>query len=176
MIELVAKRYVKALMIDRSNEELTSIYTELNTIASAFKDEKFSLIIKSTDISIEKKNELVLSFVENCTNSTKNLVRLLSQKKRLALIPNIVSDLENELAVINNTYNGVIYTNKELSDQDVEKLTSQFSSKLNVKLSLTQNICEYDGIKVDVDGLGVEVAFSKSNLRTQMINHIMKAI
>jgi F-type H+-transporting ATPase subunit delta len=176
MIELIAKRYVKALMVDRSIEELTLINTELSAIASAFNDEKFSLIISSTDVTAEKKNDLILSFVENCTTSTKNLIRLLSQKKRLTLIPSIVSDLNNELAVINNTYNGVIYTNKELSSQDIEKLTTQFSNKLNVKLSLTQNVCDYDGIKVDVDGLGVEVAFSKSNLKTQMINHIIKAI
>jgi len=176
MIDLVAKRYVKALMIEKSTEDLTMISNELTSIASAFNDDKFILIIESTDVSTNQKIDLILSFVAGCTSSTTNLIKLLAQKKRLSLIPNIVTDLYDELSAINNAYDGVIYTNKALSDNDVDKLTIQFSKKLNVKLSLTQNVCDYDGVKVDIDGLGVEVAFSKSRLKTQMINHIIKAI
>jgi F-type H+-transporting ATPase subunit delta len=176
MIDLVAKRYVKALMIDRSAEDLMIISKELSSIASAFNNDKFILIIESTDIPTNDKTNLILSFVADCTNTTINLIKILAQKKRLALIPSIVADLNDELSAINNAYNGVIYTNKLLSDNDVEKLTTQFSKKLNVTLSLTQDVCDYDGVKVDIDGLGIEVAFSKSRLKTQMINHIIKAI
>ena len=38
MVELVAKRYVKALMTQRDNDSLNSVYNELVTIASAFND------------------------------------------------------------------------------------------------------------------------------------------
>jgi F-type H+-transporting ATPase subunit delta len=100
----------------------------------------------------------------------------LSENNRLGLIPNIVSELENELAVINNSYKGVIHTNVELSADEVAKLNQQFAKKFNVDLALTQNICDYDGIKVDIDGLGVEVGFSKERLKSQMIEHILKAV
>ena len=47
---------------------------------------------------------------------------------------------------------------------------------MGLALQLTQNICDYDGIKVDIDGLGVEVGFSKERLKSQLIHHILKAV
>ena len=176
MIDLVAKRYVKAIMADRDNNSLTSIYNELSSISSAYSDEKFTLIISSTDVSVESKVELILSFVDNCSETTKNLIKLLADKKRLGLIPGIVYALKQELAVINNTYEGIVYTDKELSASDLENLNSQFAKKFDVNLELTQKICDYNGIKVDIDGLGVEVGFSKERLKSQMIEHILKAV
>ncbi len=176
MIDLVAKRYVKAIMADRDNNSLTSIFNELSSISSAYSDEKFTLIISSTDVSVESKVELILSFVDNCSETTKNLIKLLADKKRLGLIPGIVYALKQELAVINNTYEGIVYTNKELSASDLENLNSQFAKKFDVNLELTQKICDYNGIKVDIDGLGVEVGFSKERLKSQMIEHILKAV
>ena len=41
---------------------------------------------------------------------------------------------------------------------------------------MTQNICDYDGVKVSIDGLGVEVGFAKNRLKSQMIDHILKAV
>jgi len=176
MIDLVAKRYVKALMSGSDTATLTSIYNELKTISTAYSDDKFVLIINSTEVEISKKSDLILSFVDNCSQTTINLIKLLAQKKRLNIIPDIVSDLKRELSVLTNTYEGVIYTNSKLSDEDVSKLNSQFASKFNVNLELTQNVCDYDGIKVDIDGLGCEIGFSKERLRSQMIEHILRAV
>ena len=75
-----------------------------------------------------------------------------------------------------NSYEGVVYTNNALSDQYINSIAEQFSKKFDVKLTLTQNVCDYDGIKVDIDGLGVEISFSKDRLKSQMINHILKAV
>lgn len=176
MIELVAKRYVKALMLGKDTKDLTSIYNELKEISSAYKDEKFLLIISSTEVTNNKKADLILSFIDKCSEVTTNLVKLLSDNKRLDIIPSIVKELEDELSDLNNSYKGVIYTNEELSQDDVDTMNTQFSQKFKVDLELTQNICDYDGVKVAIDGLGVEVGFAKSRLKSQMINHILKAI
>jgi F-type H+-transporting ATPase subunit delta len=176
MIDLVAKRYVKALMSEVDTNGLSSIFNELNTILPAYADEKFLLIISSTDVLVDKKIDLILSFVDNASNTIINLIKLLGEKKRLDIIPSIVSILKNELSILNNSYTGVIYTNVELSNVEVEKLNSQFAAKFKVSLSLTQNICDYDGIKVDIDGLGVEIGFSKERLKSQMLDHILKAV
>jgi F-type H+-transporting ATPase subunit delta len=164
-------------MLGRDSASLTTIYEQLKQIASAYNDEKFLAILSSSDINGAQKVELVLSFVEgNTTNEFQNFIKLLGEKSRLDIIPDIVDTLEAELAVLNNSYTGVIYTNKELSVDDVEKLRSQFATKFNVELKLEQNVCDYDGIKVDIDGLGCEVAFSKERLKSQMIEHILKAV
>ena len=103
-------------------------------------------------------------------------IKLLGENKRLDIIPSIVEELNNQLSVINNNYSGVIYTNNELKKADVKAIAVQFSKKFEVNLTLEQNVCDYDGIKVDIDGLGVEISFSKDRLRTQMIEHILKAV
>ncbi len=176
MIDLVAKRYVKALMSVRDTESLTSIYKELKEISTAYNDEKFLLIVSSTEVENSKKVELILSFIDKCSDATTNLVKLLGSNKRLDILPGIVDELEAQLSIINNSYRGVIYTNEELSQVDVDALNSQFSQKFKVNLKLTQDICDYDGVKVSIDGLGVEVGFSKSRLKSQMIDHILKAV
>ena len=176
MIDLVAKRYVKALMSDRDTKSLSTIYKELKEISAAYNDDKFIVIISSTEVKNSKKVELILSFVDKCSETTSNLVKLLSDNKRLNIIPSIVDELEGQLSVLNNSYKGVIYTNEELSQSDVTSINSQFSQKFNVDLELTQNICDYDGLKVTIDGLGVEVGFAKSRLKSQMIEHILKAV
>ena len=67
-------------------------------------------------------------------------------------------------------------TGQELSNDYVSSIEEQFSKKFDVKLSLSQNIGDYDGIKVDIDGLGVEISFSKDRLKSQLIDHILKAV
>ena len=176
MIDLVAKRYVKALMVDRNIKSLSSVCKELKEISTAYNDDKFTVIISSTEVESSKKVELILSFIDKCSETTTNLVKLLGDNKRLDIIPAIAEALEGQLSIMNNSYKGVIYTNEELSQNDVDALNSQFSQKFKVDLSLTQNICDYDGVKVSIDGLGVEVGFAKSRLKSQMIDHILKAV
>ncbi|MEA2049664.1 MAG: F0F1 ATP synthase subunit delta [Campylobacterota bacterium] len=176
MIDLVAKRYVKALMSQRDIDSLSSIYNELNTISTAYNDEKFLLIISSTDVTISKKIDLLLSFNDSCSETTKNLIKLLGDNKRLNIIPTIVKILKQELAILNNTYTGVVYTNVKLSEADMTNMNSAFAKRFDVNLELSQNICDYNGVKVDIEGLGVEIGFSKERLKSQMIEYILKAV
>jgi F-type H+-transporting ATPase subunit delta len=176
MIDLVAKRYVKALLDGSNIAEVNAVCDELNKISSAYADEKFVAIVSSSEIANSKKVEFIISLVDNISTTTKNLVKLLSDNKRLNIIPFIFHELRNQISVLNNSYTGVVYTNKKLDSSYVDSITEKFSKKFNINLTLEQNICDYDGIKVDIDGLGVEISFSKERLKSQMIDHILKAV
>lgn len=176
MNDLVAKRYVKALTSGRDNKTITAVSKNLNTISAAFADEKFNSIISSPEVSDSKKVELVTSLVKKADDTLTNLVKLLGEKRRLNLLPIIAKELDVQIAVLNNKYVGVVYTNQELSSDYVSSIEAQFSKKFDVNLSLSQDVCDYDGIKVDIDGLGVEISFSKERLKSQMIDHILKAV
>lgn len=176
MNDLIAKRYVKALLDGRNVDSATAICNDLITISSAFAEEKFISIISSSEVKVENKIELVLSFLDNTSDELKNLVKLLGSKKRLDIIPDIASELASQVAKMNNSYTGVVYCNKELSADYISTIEKKFSEKFNVQLSLSQNVCDYDGIKVDIDSLGVEISFSKERLKSQMIEHILKAV
>ena len=177
MNDLVAKRYVKALVDGRSNDVISSISNKLNTISSAFADEKFNSIISSPEVVVTSKVNLVISLVDSVNdNVLSNFIKLLGEKRRLGLLPFIAKELSSLIAKKNNSYVGVVYTNQELSSNYVSSIEEQFSKKFDVKLSLSQNVCDYDGIKVDIDGLGVEISFSKERLKSQLIDHILKAV
>ncbi len=176
MTDLVAKRYVKALLIDADAKAVAKISKELSQISLAYGESKFNDIITSSEVKNDDKVNFVLSLNEKASTTVKNLIKLLGENKRLDIIPSIVEELENQLSIVNNDYTGVIYTNKKLKAADVKSIEGQFSKKFEVNLSLKQDVCDYDGIKVDIDGLGVEISFSKDRLRTQMIEHILKAV
>ena len=176
MNDLVAKRYVKALIDGRDNQVINNISGNLNTISSAFFDEKFISIITSPEVADNAKVDLIISLVDSADGIFKNFIKLLGEKRRLSLLPIIAKELNTQIAKMNNNYIGDVYTNQVLSNDYVSSIEEQFSKKFNVKLSLTQNVCDYDGIKVDIDGLGVEISFSKERLKSQLIDHILKAV
>jgi len=176
MNDLIAKKYVKALVDGRDVKNIAVVSKNLNNISSAFSDDKFNSIISSPEVSDSKKVELVISLVKKADKTLINFVKLLGEKRRLEILPFIATELNVQIAKMNNTYVGVVYTNEELSKDYVSSIEKQFSKKFDVKLSLSQNVCDYDGIKVDIDGLGVEISFSKERLKSQMINHILQAV
>jgi len=176
MKDLIAKRYVKALLDGKDAAAAESISNELNAISSAYCDDKFIAIISSSEVDSGKKVELINSLVDGCSDTTKNLIKLLGSNKRLDIVPFIVKELAVQLSVINNIFTGVVYTNSKLGTEYINSIEEKFSKKFDVNLTLTQNVCDYDGIKVDIDGLGVEISFSKDRLKSQMIDHILKAV
>ena len=177
MNDLVAKRYVKALVDGRDSNAITTVSNNLNVISSAFADEKFNSIISSPEVAVNSKVDLVISLVDSANDVIlSNFIKLLGEKRRLSLLPFISKELNTQIAKMNNSYVGVVYTNQELSNDYVSSIEEQFSKKFDVKLSLSQNVCDYDGIKVDIDGLGVEISFSKERLKSQLIDHILKAV
>ena len=176
MNDLVAKRYVKALIDGRDNQVINSISGNLNTISSAFCDEKFISIITSPEVADNAKVDLIISLVDSADGIFKNFIKLLGEKRRLSLLPIIAKELNTQIAKMNNSYIGVVYTNQELSSNYISSIEEQFSKKFDVKLSLSQKVCDYDGIKVDIDALGVEISFSKERLKSQLIDHILKAV
>jgi F-type H+-transporting ATPase subunit delta len=177
MNDLVAKRYVKALIDGRDSQAANNISNSLNTISSAFGDEKFISIISSPEVANCTKVDFIISLVDVVNDETlKNFIKLLAEKRRLLLLPFVANELNVQIAKMNNNFVGVVYTNFELSSDYVSSIEEQFSKKFDVKLSLSQKVCDYDGIKVDIDGLGVEISFSKERLKTQLIDHILKAV
>jgi len=58
----------------------------------------------------------------------------------------------------------------------VNELSSGLNKKFNSTITLTFVKNDFNGIKVEVVGLGIEINFSKDRIDSQMIEHIIKAI
>ncbi|MDD2698906.1 MAG: F0F1 ATP synthase subunit delta [Arcobacteraceae bacterium] len=176
MSNLVAKRYVKALLKGRDSDHIDIINNQLKLIASAYKDEKFINIIGSVDVTTYQKVDLLLSFIGNNDYIVNNLLILLGKNRRLTLIPAISEELEKEFSILMNNYGGIVYSSTELTSDYMLEIQNKFSNKFGINLTLTNQVCDYDGIKVEIDGLGVEIGFEKNKFKSQMIEHILKAV
>ena len=58
----------------------------------------------------------------------------------------------------------------------ISDLSSGLSKKFDSTISLNFVKNDFNGIKVTVEGLGIEINFSKDRIDNQIIQHIIKAI
>lgn len=176
MRELVAKKYVKALIKGCSDAELAILSGALNELSSAYSVDKFQTIIQSPDVNGEKKEEFVLSMIESPDNKLTNLIKLLGSNDRLGLIPSIASELVYQISLKNNQFEGEVVGSFEITDAQLAQLEESFGKKFGATIKLTSQKTDFPGIKIQLDDLGVEVSFSVERLKAQMAEHILKAI
>ena len=161
MKELVAKRYVKALVSDLNADELAGFIEELRRLVAAFGNEKFKNIIASPALKSVKFT---------------NFVKLLGENKRLEILPNITNELLIQKSKINNVFCGKIYGGIEIDAGKISKLEESFSRKFGARIILEVAKSDYSGIKIELEDLGVEASFSMDRLKAQMSEYILKAI
>jgi F-type H+-transporting ATPase subunit delta len=177
MEELIAKRYVKALRGSFDTATLESMAHIFSVIAESFKNDNFIQIINNPNISKNQKSNILLEAVKSAnSDGINNLIKLLSEHNRLNIIPAIAEVMRKDLVNSSKTYTGSIYSNSDISAKTVEDLSSGLGKKFNSSISLTLVKNNFDGIKVDVEDLGIEINFSKSRINKQIIEHIVKAI
>ncbi len=177
MEELIAKRYVKALNEGSDTESTQNMSDVFSVLATSFKDEKFVQIIANPNVSTSIKSEILLEAVKSAkSNKINNLIKLLVEKKRINIIPAIAQELKKEIAASSKTYEGVVYSDSEIDAKTMKELSSGLSKKFDLNVSLIFVKNDFNGIKVDVEDLGIEINFSKSRINSQIIEHIVKAI
>ncbi len=177
MEAMIAKRYVKALAGVMDAEALANTKILFDALADAYKEKEFSTVINDPEIDDTAKTSLLLAIVEGAkSEAVNNLVKLLVEKRRLHVIPAIAEMLRLELAQMNKTYEGKVYSNSAVDASTLEALGNDLGRKMDAAITLAFVESEYNGIKVEVEDLGVEVSLSKSRMNAQLIEHILKAI
>jgi F-type H+-transporting ATPase subunit delta len=177
MEELIAKKYIKALTQGLDLESVQNMTTIFLALSQAFNDSKFNAIINNPNVAISEKSEILLEAVKTA-NSDKinNFIKLLAENKRINIIPAIACELEKSVATSTKTYEGTVYSNSDIDESTVTELSSGLSKKFDATISLKTDKSDFNGIKVDVESLGIEINFSKDRIDSQIIDHIIKAI
>ncbi len=175
-MSVIAKKYVKALVESVDEKSLVLAYESLKNLIPAFNNKKFNNILSSSDVTSLKKGEFILSLLKNPDVKLTNFIKLLSKNGRLNEIPTITKELKNQIAKLNNQFDGVVISNFEVNQSDMIDLEKSISKKLNTTIKLENKVSDYPGIKVEVESLGVEVSFSKDRLKAQMAEHILKTL
>jgi len=177
MEELIAKRYIKAMNSGADVASIQNMTSIFSTLAESFKDAKFLQIINNPNVSSNDKAEILLEAVASADSSqVNNLIKLLVENKRINIIPAIAQELRKDLASSTKTYEGIVYSDSEIDANTMKELGSGLSKKFDSTITLRYVQDNFDGIKVDVEDLGVEINFSKTRINSQIIEHIVKAI
>lgn len=177
MEELIAKRYVKALKDDSDTAFVESTLLVFSALAESFQDKKFVQIIENPNVSLNDKSEILLDAVKSAkSDKINNLIKLLVEKRRIEIIPAIAEELRKDVAESTKTYEGTIYSDSDIDAKVIQELSNGLGKKFDSKMSLSFVKNNFDGIKVDVEYLGVEINFSKERINSQIIEHVIKAI
>ncbi|MBC8236985.1 MAG: F0F1 ATP synthase subunit delta [Helicobacteraceae bacterium] len=177
MEELIAKRYIKAMSENANKASIQNIASVFSVLADFFKDKKFVQIIDNPNVSANDKSEILLEAVASADSSqVNNLIKLLVENKRINIIPAIAKELNKEIARSTKTYEGLVYSDTKITVKTMKELSDGLGKRFDSKISLTYVKDDFDGIKVDVEDLGIEINFSKSRIDSQIIEHIVKAI
>lgn len=173
---IIAKKYVNALMSACDDKELAKVSALISEVAQAFASIKFQNIILSPDVSTNDKQEFVLSLIKDDEKKFVNLIKLLAENDRLALLEEISEVLKYQIALKNNIFEGEVISNFEIDSAQMINLEKNLSKKFGAEVKLNQIVTDYPGVKIQLDDLGVEVSFSLDRLKSQMVEHILKAI
>jgi len=177
MEELIAKRYIKAIKSSSDIESMQNMTIVFAALAESFSDEKFNQIMNNPDVSADQKSEILLAAVKSAdSKEINNLIKLLAEHNRINIIPAIAEVMRKDVAATSKNYSGVIYSDSDIDTKVLDDLSAGLGKKFDSKISLEFVKNDFNGIKVDVADLGVEINFSKSRINSQMIEHIIKAI
>lgn len=176
MNDIIAKKYVGALLAVLPPEKINEVNTALSDINSAFASSKFVDIMNLPSQSGDEKAKFLLSLTSCKEEKFSNFLRTLAKEKRLDVLPQVAKEFSYQKALKDNTFNGVIYSSFELSDASKKELEEKFSKKLNANIHFETKKSSYDGIKIELEDLGFEASFSMDLFKTKLCEHILKAI
>jgi|LGVE01.1.fsa_nt_gb F-type H+-transporting ATPase subunit delta len=176
MEELIAKRYVDALLSVSNKKERAQYVAVINGIAESYSDPKVYEMVEAPIISVEKKvDTLFESLGKNVDAKLTNFIKLLGEHKRLGLMPQIAKVLNAQIQKESNSYTGIIKSNTKLDVAEIAKLEKTLDRYTGSKIKLSEELTDLDGLRVDVNDLGIEVNFSKERVKEQLIDFIMKS-
>jgi F-type H+-transporting ATPase subunit delta len=177
MEDLIAQRYVKALLDAAAENKKTEYIETLNLLAQSFSNTDIGMILESPIVSSSDKLSLVLDALgKDIDPQMENFIKVLADNKRLSLIPTITSIINMQIQKESNEYKGVVVSKEALSDASIASLEASLGKYTNSKIELAYQSGDVDGMKVSVEDLGIEVNFSKDRVKQQLIEYIKKSL
>ncbi len=176
MDKLIAKKYAKALM-EKAGNNLDKYIDILRAVADSFKDKEIKETILSPLVDRDQKADMLLAALGKKPDAALvNLIKLMAQKNRLDLIPEMVEIISFEQKKASNKFEGIVYSDEDLTQDSINKLEKSLERYSGAEIKLEQQKSEQPGIKVEIDDLGIELGFSRERVKQALIDHIQKAL
>jgi len=177
MSSLIAKKYVKALL-EVEGLSVDSVAESIGAIADAIKSNpKVIEFLNSPLIKNSDKYKAIIEPLEDKLDTkVVSLLKLMSEKGRLSLLPDLSDELKKDIQLHSNTFNGVVSSAEEIDESLIKKLEKKLSSFAGADVKLEYQKSDIDGIRAEVADLGLELNFSKERVKNALIEHIQKAL
>ncbi len=175
MNRLVANKYAKALL-DGDQNKLDTYIDELTKISSVLEEKEVKEIIASPMLKKADKTSLLLGAIGNADEVILKLIEVMGEKNRLELIPQIVQILNFEYRKKRNLYQGTVESANDLDELDIAKLEDALSKYSGAMIRLEAKKSDFNGIRAEVEDLGLELNFSKERVKDSLLNYIQKAL
>ena len=176
-MELVAKRYAKALIDGTTADKIDSYIVSLDSISKALITPKAKEVIASPLIETSEKVSWITDALgENADPILVKLIEVMGEKGRLNLIPELTSILKFERKKESNSFVGRVESRNKLSSSQIKKLEKSLSAHSGAQIKLEQAESDLNGIKVEVEDLGLELNFSKDRVKASLLDYIQKAL
>ena len=177
MEELIAKRYVNALVGSTNKKQRAAFSKTLLEMTEAFSDATVVEKLSSPLITNEVKTAMVVESLGDAEEKLVNFIKIIGENGRLDLLPTIAKVLKQAIQNETNKYEGVVTTGTKLKAAELKELQASLSTYTNgANVKLTQEVSDVEGIKVSVEDLGIEVNFSKQRVKEQLIDFITKSL
>ncbi|NOQ30962.1 MAG: F0F1 ATP synthase subunit delta [Helicobacteraceae bacterium] len=177
MEEVIAQRYIKALRETMDTSSIENVSILFNALAVEFQNESFLNIMENPYVESTTKESILLDAVKSASSDKlNNFISLLVENSRIGIIPAISTELSKAISYQNNSFVGKVLSDSTIDDATLKSLSEGISKKMSAEIKLEFFNSDFNGIKVEVDDLGIEVSLSKSRISDQLVEHILKAI
>jgi F-type H+-transporting ATPase subunit delta len=140
----LARPYAKAVFAAaKENNALDAWSADLETLAAFVADAELQKVLVHPSLSAaQQANALTDVCGDQLNDAAKNLVAVLAENKRLALLPEISVLFAELKAQMNNTVDVVVTSAQEMTDAQQEKLAQALKAKLQCEVRMTANVDE----------------------------------
>ncbi len=177
MEELIAKRYAVALLELSDSKVLQNQIASLENMVEALATDRIKEIVESPLVSnSDKFKSLVEPLKGSIDDTLYKLIAVMSQKGRLNLLPELLDIIKFEMKKRSNEFEGTIESDKSLTNRDIKNLEKTLQRYSGAKITLKKVGETEDGIRVKVEDLGLELNFSKSRVKADLLAYIQQAI
>ena len=176
MISAISKKYTKALAGSQNDTELSKSLESLNRIGQALRLSKFHDILGAKNISYNEKISLISEIAQNGDEKFSNFLKILIKAQKVELVPAIAEEIRVLLAQKSGKVSGIATACFDVDASDLSEISQMLSKKLNREVELVfvkTDTNGFNGIKVEISDLGIEIEINKNALKKSIIAHVL---
>lgn len=169
---ILSKKYSNALCDGAKREEVANYIS----ILSSYKDVLASKECRSKILNPFITKEDKMAFFKCDDVKVTRVVEMLAEINHLDILTNIYEDVSLAYNKLIKKFKGVIHSKDGVNKSDITEIEKRLSKYLDKEIELEYVKDDYNGVKVVVDDLFLEVSFSLNKIRDSLVSHVLKAV